>query len=176
MFCHAGITSEVSGQMSEEVAVAGSAIDFVIVAWREGGRWHTEALPKRIASSLETVIQAVRAQPAEGGALGMVSVNEDWFLLVRVVGGDVRMLVSDVYAAEISDLGLEALDRLGPSIPDDDESDEPVPGGDFRILEDFGLPVDELELILDDSEAYPDEQLADIADHLGFGDTFDALI
>ena len=94
-----------------------------------------------------------------------------------VLGEDVRLLVSDVYAAEAYPLGLEVLDRLGPSLPpDDDDTDDPLPGGDLRIVEDFGMPKDEVELVLDDVEAYPDEQLSTIATRIGFGEQFDALV
>ena len=98
-------------------------------------------------------------------------------IFMRVLGEDVRLLVSDVYAAEAYPLGLEVLDRLGPSLPpDDDDTDDPLPGGDLRIVEDFGMPKDEVELVLDDVEAYPDEQLSTIATRIGFGEQFDALV
>jgi 23S rRNA pseudouridine2605 synthase len=51
---------------------------------------------------------------------------------VRVLGEDVRVLVSDVYAAEEWPIGLAALERLGTPMPDDDDSDDPEPGGDLR--------------------------------------------
>lgn len=154
-----------------------SAIDFAVAAWREDGLWRVEALPERIAESFDTFVGALRAQPGEGGVLGMVSVAEDFFVLARVLGDDVRLLVSDVYAAEAFPLGLAVLERLGPALPpDDDDSDEPLPGGDLRIVEDFGMPVDELELLLDDLDLYPDEQLGSIAARIGFGEQFDAVL
>jgi putative tRNA adenosine deaminase-associated protein len=150
-------------------------VDFALTAWREDGRWRAELLPGRIAESLDTLVSALRAQPSEGGTLGLVSVGEDFFVLARVLGDDVRLLVSDVYAAEGWPLGLQTLDRLGPALPDDD-SDDPVPGGDLRIVEDLGMPLDELELLLDNPDMWPDEQLAGIATRLGFGDQYDALV
>ena len=157
--------------------MAESAIDFAFAAWREEGRWRVEPLPERIGESFTTLVSALRAQPGEGGVLGLVSVAEDFFVVMRVLGEDVRLLVSDVYAAEAYPLGLEVLDRLGPSLPpDDDDTDDPLPGGDLRIVEDFGMPKDEVELVLDDGEAYPDEQLSTIATRIGFGEQFDALV
>jgi putative tRNA adenosine deaminase-associated protein len=152
-------------------------VDFTVTAWREEGMWRVEPLPPRIGESFDTLVNACRAQPGEGGTLGMVSVAEEFFVLVRVIGEDVRILVSDVYVAEEWPVGLAALERLGTPIPDDDDdSDDPQPGGDLRIVEDFGMGVEEIELLLDDPDLYPDEQLAGIAARLGFGDPFDAIV
>ena len=153
-----------------------SDVDLALAAWREEGLWRVEPLPPRIADSLDTVVNALRAQPGEGGVLGLVSVDEEFFVLLRVLGEEVRVLVSDVYVAEEWPIGLAALERLGSPIPDDDDSDDPQPGGDLRIVEDLGMGIDELELVLDDPELYPDEQLATIATRLGFGEQFDVIL
>jgi putative tRNA adenosine deaminase-associated protein len=108
--------------------------------------------------------------------LALVSVAEEFFLVVRVLGDEVRLLLSDVYAAEEWPLGLDALERLGIPSPEDDDSDDPQPAGDLRILEDFGVGPVDLELLLDDEELWPDEQLATIATRLGFGEHFDASL
>jgi putative tRNA adenosine deaminase-associated protein len=60
--------------------------------------------------------------------------------------------------------------------PGDDESDEPLPAGDLRIVDDFGVGPVEIELLLDDEDLWPDEQLATIASRLGFGEQFDAIL
>ncbi len=60
--------------------------------------------------------------------------------------------------------------------PEDDETDDVAPVGDLRLVEDFGLSRDEMELILDDPEAWPDELLAAIAHRLGFGEQFDLVL
>jgi len=153
-----------------------AAVDFAVAAWREDGLWQAELLPPRTGETLESLVNALRAQPGEGGVLGLVSVAEEFFLLVRVLGEEVRLLLSDVYAAEEWPLGLDALDRLGIPSPEDDESEEPQPAGDLRIVEDFGVGPVEIELLLDDEEMWPDEQLATIAARLGFGEQFDAAL
>lgn len=152
------------------------AVDFAVAAWREDGVWQVVLLPPRAGDSLDALVAALRAQPGEGGVLGLVSVAEEIFLLVRVLGEDVRLLVSDVYAAEEWPLGLDVLDRLGVPSPDDDEGEEPQPAGDLRIVDDFGVGPVELELLLDDEEMWPDEQLATIASRIGFGEQFDAAL
>ena len=153
-----------------------AAVDFAVAAWREEGLWQVELLPPRTGETLEGLVNALRAQPGEGGVLGLVSVAEEFFLLVRVLGEEVRLLVSDIYAAEEWPIGLDALERLGVPSPEDDESDDPQPAGDLRIVEDFGVGPVDVELLLDDEELWPDEQLATIAARLGFGDHFDASL
>ena len=153
-----------------------AAVDFAVAAWREDGLWQVDLLPPRTGETLEALLNALRAQPGEGGVLGLVSVAEEFFLVVRVLGEEARLLLSDVYAAEESPIGLDALDRLGVPSPDDDESDEPLPAGDLRILDDFGVGPVEIELLLDDEELWPDEQLATLAARLGFGELFDAAL
>ena len=100
------------------------AVDFAVAAWREEGLWQVVTLPPRAADTLESLLGALRAQPGEGGVLGLVSVAEEFFVLTRVLGDEVRLLLSDLYAAEDWPLGLDALDRLGVPSPEDDESDD----------------------------------------------------
>lgn len=153
-----------------------TAVDFAVAAWREDGLWQVVTLPPRTGETLESLVNALRAQPGEGGVLGLVSVAEEFFLLARVLGEDVRLLLSDLYAAEDWPVGLDALDRLGIPSPEDDESDDVAPAGDLRILEDFGVGPDEIELLLDDPEMWPDEMLATLAARVGFGDLFDTAL
>jgi putative tRNA adenosine deaminase-associated protein len=153
-----------------------AAVDFAVAAWREEGLWQVVLLPPGTGETLEGLVNALRAQPGEGGVLGLVSVAEEFFLLVRVLGEEVRLLLSDVYAAEEWPLGLDALDRLGIPSPDDDESEDPQPAGDLRVVDDFGVSPVDLEFLLDDDEMWPDEQLATIATRIGFGEQFDAAL
>jgi putative tRNA adenosine deaminase-associated protein len=153
-----------------------SAVDFAIAAWREDGLWQVVQLPPRTGDSLETLVNALRGQPGEGGVFGLVSVAEEFFVLARVIGEDTRLLVSDVYAAEEWPLGIDALDKLGIPPSDDEDADAVAPGGDLRIVDDFGVGTVELELLIDDEELWPDEVLANIAGRLGFGEQFDALL
>lgn len=156
--------------------MADDAVDFAISAWREDGRWLLEGLPPRTHSSLDDLLAALRAYPGEVGTLGLVSVSEEFFILIRMRGEEVRLLVSDLFSAEDFDLGIEALDRLAAPAPDDDDDDDVVPVGDMRILEDLGLRMDELEFILDDADAWPDEILATLANRIGFGDQFTRVV
>ncbi len=67
-------------------AVAHDDVDFVVAAYREEGRWQVQPLPTRVADGLEALVASLRPLPSESGSVGMVSVDEDFFVLVRVLG------------------------------------------------------------------------------------------
>ena len=58
--------------------------------------------------------------------------------------------------------------------PDPDE--DPTPIGDLEIVSDLGLASVELGLLCEDDELFPDEALADLAETLGFGEQFEAIV
>ena len=151
-----------------------SPADFAIAAWHEDGRWQVAALPLAIANDLNSLVNALRSQPTNGGATGLLSVSEDFFVIVRVLGHDIRFVLSDVTAASEWSLARQVLEHLHLPMPDED--DEQQPAGDLAIFADLGLEPMELGAICDDLELYPDEQLEAIAHRLGFGDEFSEAI
>lgn len=155
--------------MSEEPAV-----DFAVAVVREEGSWEATALPPHMATDLQVLIAALRQQATEGSALGLVSVEDDYFVLVRVTGDEVRLLLSDVTAATESAFAREVVEMLGRPLPDEDETVLPV--GDLAIVADLGVDAMELGALCDEIDLYPDEVLADIANRLGFGDQFDRAV
>ncbi|MGH3446493.1 MAG: tRNA adenosine deaminase-associated protein [Nocardioidaceae bacterium] len=161
--------------MSGSDAEAAGAIDFAVAAYREDGVWQVNTLPPRAATELDHLQHALSQQPSDAGALGMVSVNEDYFVLVRVSGGHARLLLSDVGAATESPLAMSVLERLELPPPDDDE-DQVQPAGDLSILTDLGLSAMELGAMCDDLDLYPDEVLTDVAARLGFGREFEEVL
>ncbi|MGN6330218.1 MAG: tRNA adenosine deaminase-associated protein [Motilibacteraceae bacterium] len=155
------------------MADEGTATDFAVAAYREEGRWVVVPLPRREAEELDTLVAALRRLPGEAGVLGLVSVADDFFVLLRVRGADVRMLLSDPTAADEWALAEQVLDALDV---DEDEIDEDAPAGDTGVLEDVGLPALELSMLADDLDAYPDEVLGRVAARLGFGEEFDRAV
>jgi putative tRNA adenosine deaminase-associated protein len=154
-----------------------SAADFAVVAFQEDGLWQAAPLPPRVAGGgLHGLITALRQQPAEGGTIGLVSVNEDFFVAVRLVGHDVRLLLSDVTAAEESPLAREVLDELDLPMPEDEDLDQVQPAGDLGLFTDLGMDAMELGALCDDLELYPDEMLASVASRLGFGEPFQRAV
>jgi putative tRNA adenosine deaminase-associated protein len=154
---------------------ATAAIDFAVAVNRDEGEWTVSALPAQAATALDVLLRTLAQLPSEVGTIGMVSVDEDFFVLARVSGAHVRLLLSDVGAATESPLARAVVEHLALPPPDDDD-DQVQPAGDLSILSDLGLPAMELGAICDDNELYPDELLADIATRLGFGAAFEELI
>ncbi len=149
------------------------AIDFALAAFHEGGTWHLEELVHEVLVDIDALVHALRRFPEGGGAVGLVAVDEDFFLVVRVHGADARLLLSDVTAAGEWELAASAVDALGlPALEDDDEQ---VPAGDLDLLADLGIDAVELGELLDE-DLYPDETLSEIARRLGFGELFDDAV
>jgi putative tRNA adenosine deaminase-associated protein len=149
--------------------------DFAVVCYREEGRWELGLLPERASSSLESLIAVLRQQPGEV-TVGLVDVADDFFIAARLSGDDVRLLLSDVTAADEWALARDVLEWLGIPEPTDDDLDDVVPIGDLALFSDLGLPEIELGLMLSDIDAYADEMLFSIARRLGFGDELERLV
>lgn len=152
-----------------------AAIDFAVVAYREEGTWQVVSLPPRAAVELDVLLHALGQVPSDDGSLGLVSVDEDFFLIARVQGHHVRLLLSDVGAATESPLARSVVDRLELPPPDDDD-DQIQPAGDLALLSDLGMDAMELGALCDDLDLYPDELLADMAHKIGFGSEFEAAV
>jgi putative tRNA adenosine deaminase-associated protein len=82
------------------------------------------------------------------------------------------LLLSDLTASVEYPLAEQVLVRLGEDPPDDDELDEVWPVGDLDLFADLDLSEDEMEQILDDMDAYPDEMLDAIVERLGIGEQY----
>lgn len=149
-------------------------VDIALAAYREEGVWQLEELTDTALASLDTLAAGLRRFPGDGGAIGLLALDEDVFLLVRVTGPRVRILLSDVTSADIYDLAREALEHLG--LPYPEEEDEPAPAGDLDIVGDLGMRAIDMGVLIDDFDLYPDEMLSDIAERLGFGPAFDDLV
>ena len=153
-----------------------AAADFAVVAYREDGRWEVSPLPPRVAEDLDALLHALHQQPSEGGTIGLLSVADDFFVAVRMVGTDVRLLLSDASAAADWPIARAVLDRLELAPPEDDELEQPQPAGDLAIFADLGLDEMSLSALCSDLELYPDEMLSSIAARLGFGEQFDRVV
>lgn len=150
------------------------AIDVVVVAYYDDG-WDVSVLPAHDGTRLDVFLETLRRYPSELGTVGMISVDEDFFVLARVAGGEVRLMLSDVGAAVDSPLAASVLDHLGLPMPDDDE-DDVQPGGDLQILADLGVSASRLAAQCDDLDLYPDEVLSFVAHTVGFGAALDEIL
>jgi putative tRNA adenosine deaminase-associated protein len=145
---------------------------FAVAAIRDGGLWRVEPLPPAVLGDLGVLLQALRSQPPEGGPFVVASVDDEFFLIARLDGARISLLLSDLTASVEYPLAEQVLARLGEDPPEDDELDEVWPVGDLDLFADLNLPEDEMEQILDDIDAYPDEMLESIVDRLGIGEAY----
>ena len=160
--------------MSDQSQVNAEGIDFAVVAYREEGVWQVQQLAEDSIEDIESLAQELRRWPGDGGSLGMLSVDEDFFVIVRVVGTSTKVLLSDITAATDWPIARSAVEYLELPLPDDE--DEQLPAGDPGIVADLGVSAMDMGALLDDYELYPDEMLADIARKVGFGVQFDELV
>ena len=149
-------------------------VDYALVAFVEDGAWQVQDIASPAFDTIESLSHALRQVSGESGAVGMVAVDEDFFVLVRVTGSSTRVLLSDVTAADEWELAQSAIDFLGLPPPEDDDVE--VPAGDLDLLADLGLHAIDLGALLDDIDLYPDEVLSEIARRLGFGELFDDAV
>jgi putative tRNA adenosine deaminase-associated protein len=157
--------------MSDEMAA-----DFALSAVREDGIWSVTPLPPAAAGELDQMLHVLRQQPGDRGAIGMLSFAEDFFVLIRILGDDVRMLLSDVTAAFDSPFASQVLDRLGLSMPDGDDEDDIEPAGELDLLADLGVSPLLMAELCDDLELYPDDVFAQLSEQIGFREQYDAAV
>ena len=149
-------------------------VDFALAAYREEGVWTVQELVHEVLEDVDKLSHALRRFPGDGGAVGMVAMDEDFFVIVRVAGPTTRVLLSDITAADEWELASSAVDFLGLPMPEDE--DEQAPAGDLDILGDLGMAAMDMGVLLDDFDLYPDEMLSDVARRLGFGALFDEAV
>jgi putative tRNA adenosine deaminase-associated protein len=150
--------------------------DFAVVAYVEDQTWQVGVLPERLTEDLDGLVAALRQQPGDIGAIGFVNVADEFFVAIRVVGNDVRLLLSDVTAAVAWDLAAQVCEVLDVAVPGDDDIDDVWPAGDLTIFADLGMDEMELGAVLSDLEAYADEMLSAIAARLGFGEVYERAL
>ena len=149
-------------------------VDFVLAACHQEGRWDVRPLPNRLADNLDELVATLRVRPGDNGAVGLVSVDEDFFVAIRVFGTDVRYLLSDVTAATEWPLARAVVERLGLPLPAEEERMQPA--GDLSIFADFGVDSRTVAAICDEIDSYPEDMLADLADQMGFGSDYEAAV
>jgi putative tRNA adenosine deaminase-associated protein len=153
---------------------------FAVAVYREGDRWDCALLPPAVLAGVDACIAALRQQPHEGGPLALVDVADEFFVALRLApSGAVRVLLSDVTAAEEWHLARQALDLIGDAGQEPDPAADPEevwPAGDLGIFRDLGLDERELGVILDDVDLWADEMLSAVADRIGIGEPFARLL
>jgi putative tRNA adenosine deaminase-associated protein len=150
---------------------ADDEIDFVLAAYREDGQPYVQSLGKDLANDLDELIVQLRRLPGDAGALGFVSLVEEVFVITRVRGQHVQVLLSDAAAASDWPIARDVVDYLGEE-PLDEEEEEGEPIGDLGILSDLGLSDFDMGAIIDNLDLSSVEMLTEIADKIKLNPQF----
>ncbi len=147
-----------------------------VIVYREDEAWETEVLPVALTEDLAGLIHALRQQPSMGGTIGLVAVGDDFFVALRLLGGQVSVFLSDLTAAVDWPLAQQVLEYLDIPIPGEDDLDQVLPAGDMSIFADLGVDEMDLGALSGDLDLFPDEALAKLARRLGFGPALDRTL
>ena len=165
-----GNMSNVSQDQAGESLI--NDVDIAVAAWHEDGRWSLALLPD--AQDLPQIIDRLKSQQTNGGALALLAIDEEFFMIIRVLGSHIKLFLSDITCAIDYEIASEFIDLCDLDMPEED--DEPFPAGDLDIISDIGVHRMELSTLCDDPDLFPDEQLEAIASRLGFGEEFAQLL
>jgi len=69
------------------------ANDIGVIAWHEDGRWSVAELE---TEDLTEIIDRLKGVRTNGGAVGLISIDEDFFIVARALGTSLQMMISDV--------------------------------------------------------------------------------
>lgn len=145
-------------------------VDLIIALYREDGQAVGMPLEYDLANDLDALIGQLRRIPGDGGAVALLSIASEVFVLVRVRGKHVQVFCSDAVAAADWPIARDVVDFLGVDVPEDEE--ESVPVGDLDILADAGLHDYELEAMAEDYEEDAATLVERIANRIKFGPEF----
>src|SRR5260370_28794499 len=84
----ADLTPFLAGRACEVAMTDVSDGDVAVIVYREDETWDTEVLPTALTEDLSGLIHALRQQPSIGGTIGLVTVGDDFFVALRVIGGE----------------------------------------------------------------------------------------
>lgn len=147
-------------------------LDIAVAAWHEDGRWTLGILPD--PTDIAQIITSLKSQQTNGGAIALISIDEEFFILIRVLGSHISLFLSDSSCAFDYPVAEELLEIADLPMPEEDDDANPI--GHIEILSDLGMNGMEISALCDDPELFPDEQLEAIANRLGFGDQFAELL
>lgn len=92
-------------------------VDLVIALYREDGKATAVPLDFELANDLDELIRQLSRLPGDSGADGWVSVAGEFFVLCRVRGRTVEVLLSDATAANDWPLARDVVDYLARRCP-----------------------------------------------------------
>ncbi len=146
-------------------------VDLVVALYREDGKATAVPLDFDLANDLDELIRQLGRLPGDSGADGWVSIGGEFFVLCRVRGRTVEVLLSDATAANDWPIARDVVDYLNAELPDED--DDPSPLGDLEMYAASGLRAFELEAIATDYDEDSDVLLGQIATRLKMSAEFE---
>ncbi|KAA1380574.1 tRNA adenosine deaminase-associated protein [Aeromicrobium fastidiosum] len=147
-------------------------VDFAVAAYHDEGRWWVVELNPHLGEDVGDLSDALGRFPSDVGVLGLVSMNDDFFVIVRRSGTQVRVMLSDVTAIDDWPLAGGVADLI--DLPAGDGDAQAV--GDMEILSDLGMTAFDLGVLCDDDDLCPDDVLFDVAERLGFAGELEAVL
>lgn len=112
-------------------------------------------------------------------ALLFVEEDEEWLAILRVDGvDDPRVFISDVRAPLESELAALLYVQAEEEADSEDSQTRTVagePGGDLDLLEDLGIPGDEVLVLTAGEGLLPADVISAVAELLGFTSELDKL-
>ncbi|WP_342372786.1 tRNA adenosine deaminase-associated protein [Propioniciclava soli] len=148
-------------------------IDLVVALYREEGVPSALALPVELANDLDGLIQELRRVPGDAGAIGVVAIENEFFVFVRVRGKVVQVLLSDSFAANDWPVARDVVDFLALDLPEDEDDSEPI--GDLDLFADVGVSELEIEALCEDLDSEPLEVVEAIVEKLGYAKPYDRV-
>ena len=145
-------------------------IDFVVALYREDGQPVATALDSVLANDLDDLIEQLRRLPGDAGATGLVSIAGEFFVIVRVRGRHVQVVLNDSVASNDWPIARDVVDFLGLEVADPDDDSDAL--GDLDIFVDQGGSEFDFEQIATNLDEDSDVLVQDLADKLGFGPQF----
>lgn len=145
-------------------------IDLVVALYNDDGERVGVPLDGGLANDLDEFITQLRRIPGDAGAVGMISIDHQFYVIVRVRGRNVQVFLSDAVQGNDWPIARDVADFLGEDIPDPDDDSEAI--GDFDLFSDAGMSDFDMEAFADLDED-SDEVLGQIARKLNFGPQFD---
>jgi putative tRNA adenosine deaminase-associated protein len=150
--------------------------DVAVIVYREDDAWDVDLLPIALTEDLAGLLHVLHQQPSIGGTIGLAAVGDDFFIAIRVIGGQESVFLSDLTAAWDWPLARQVLAHLELDVPDDEDIDQVLPAGDLSIFADLGVDEMDLGMIAGDLDLFPDEALTIIARKIGFGQALERAL
>ena len=92
-------------------------IDFVVALYADDGERTSAPLDLQLANDLDELIMQLRRLPGDAGAVAMVSIDHQFFVIVRVRGRNVQVFLSDGVEANDWPIARDVADFLGEDVP-----------------------------------------------------------